>query len=75
MDDCMFRFLDIVDPEHPESGAIVKLEHEIRSDIRLDRTMYQSCPFREIPEECKILERKRVVRFLSFGRISTLLLI
>lgn len=55
VDDCMFRFLDIVDPEQPEAGAILKLEHEIRSVIKRDGSMYKSCPFYQIPDGCKTL--------------------
>lgn len=50
--DCMFRCLDIVDPEDVESGPILQLEHEIRSVVRVDGTKYKSCPFDEIPPEC-----------------------
>jgi hypothetical protein len=55
IDDCMFRCLDIVDPEQPEAGVILKLEHEIRSVVKRDGSMYKSCPFHEIPDGCKTL--------------------
>ena len=57
VDDCMFRCLDIVDPEQPEAGAILKLEHEIRSIVKRDGSMYASCPFDEIPAGCKTVEK------------------
>ena len=57
MNDCMFRCLDIVDPENPQAGAIVELEHEIRSVVKQDGSMYKSCPFREIPRGCTTLLR------------------
>jgi len=48
LDQCMFRVLDLVDPEDPEAGPIVQLEHEIRSPIKADGTKYKSCPFDDI---------------------------
>jgi hypothetical protein len=53
IDDCMFRCLDIVDPENPQAGAILRLEHEIRSVVTRDGTKYKSCPFDEIPNACR----------------------
>lgn len=50
--DCMFRCLDIVDPETPEKGPILRLEHEVRSVVKPDGSKYKSCPFDEIPETC-----------------------
>jgi hypothetical protein len=52
MDDCMFRCLDIVDPDNPEDGSILQLEHEVRSVVKRDGNMYGSCPFDEIPAAC-----------------------
>lgn len=52
LDDCMFRCLDIVDPENVEAGPIIKLEHEVRSVVKRDGSKYKSCPFYEIPEDC-----------------------
>jgi hypothetical protein len=52
IDDCMFRCLDIVDPENIQDGPILKLEHEVRSVVKRDGSKYKSCPFDEIPEEC-----------------------
>jgi hypothetical protein len=52
IDDCMFRCLDIVDPENVEDGPILKLEHEVRSVIKRDGSKYKSCPFDNIPEGC-----------------------
>lgn len=48
--DCMFRCLNIVDPANPDAGVILKLEHEIRSVVKKDGSMYKSCPFDAIPE-------------------------
>ena len=50
VDDCMFRIIDIVDPEN--GALILKLEHEIRSVVKMDGTKYKSCPFYEIPDAC-----------------------
>lgn len=52
IDDCMFRCLDIIDPENLEEGPIIKLEHEVRSVLKRDGSMYKSCPFDDIPEGC-----------------------
>lgn len=52
IDDCMFRCLDIVDPENKQAGTILKLEHEVRSVVKRDGSKYKSCPFNEIPEGC-----------------------
>jgi hypothetical protein len=53
VDDCMFRVLEIKDPDAPEEGVILRLEHEIRSVVKRDGSMYKSCPFVEIPEQCR----------------------
>jgi hypothetical protein len=50
IDDCMFRCLDIVDPEQPEEGVILQLEHEVRSVVTRDGSLYKSCPFDKLPE-------------------------
>lgn len=52
IDDCMFRCLDIVDPADPAAGTIIRLEHEVRSVVKRDGSMYKSCPFNEIPDSC-----------------------
>jgi hypothetical protein len=52
VDDCMFRCLDIVDPENATAGPILKLEHEVRSVVKKDGSKYKSCPFDEVPEGC-----------------------
>jgi len=52
--DCMFRCLDIVDPENVEAGAILRFEHEVRSVIKADGRLYKSCPFDETPPGCII---------------------
>lgn len=57
VDDCMFRCIDIVDPEHLEEGPILRLEHEIRSVVRRDGSKYKFCPFDAIPDGCVTLER------------------
>jgi hypothetical protein len=51
IDDCMFRCLDIVDPWQPGT-VILSLEHEVRSVLKRDGTMYKSCPFDTIPDAC-----------------------
>jgi len=45
VDQCMFRILNIVDPDSASDGPILKLEHEIRSMVNKDGTPYKSCPF------------------------------
>lgn len=52
IDDCMFRCLDIVDPNNPKDGPILRLEHEVRSVVKKDGSKYKSCPFDKIPEAC-----------------------
>jgi len=52
--DCMFRCLDIVDPENLEVGAILRLEHEVWSVLKADGGLYKSCPFDEAPPGCII---------------------
>lgn len=46
---CMFRVLDVVDPEAPAAGPIVRLEHEVRSVVTTAGDKYKSCPFDELP--------------------------
>ena len=48
LDQCMFRVLDVVDPDAPENGPIVQVEHEIRSCVKTDGSKYKSCPLREV---------------------------
>ena len=48
LDQCMFRVLDVVDPDAPENGPIVQVEHEIRSCVKPDGSKYKSCPLREV---------------------------
>lgn len=52
IDQCMFRIIDIVDPENLSDGPILKLEHEIRSVTKRDGRKYKSCPFNDIPDIC-----------------------
>lgn len=52
LEDCMFRCLDIVDPDNEAAGVILRLEHEIRSVVKRDGSKYKSCPFDDIPQEC-----------------------
>ena len=48
---CMFRILDIV---HPDTGTLIlQLEHEVRSVVKRDGSMYKSCPFDDIPDGCE----------------------
>jgi len=56
MEDCMFRILDIVDPDNVKAGPILKLEHEVRSVVKRDGSKYKSCPFYDIPVECKAVK-------------------
>mmetsp|Transcript_272 Transcript_272/g.438 ORF Transcript_272/g.438 Transcript_272/m.438 type:complete len:370 (+) Transcript_272:81-1190(+) len=51
-DQCMFRIIDIVDPDNVQDGPILKLEHEIRSVVKVDGSLYKSCPFDDIPPNC-----------------------
>lgn len=44
LEQCMFRILDVVDPDDPGAGAILQLEHEVRSAVKLDGSKYKSCP-------------------------------
>ena len=44
VEQCMFRILDVVDPEQPDAGPILQLEHEVRSATKADGTKYKSCP-------------------------------
>jgi hypothetical protein len=53
LDQCMFRCIDIIDPENQAAGPILQLEHEIRSVTNVDGSKYKSCPFEEIPIQCK----------------------
>ena len=48
LDQCMFRVIDVVDPDAPENGPIVQIEHEIRSCVKTDGSKYKSCPLREV---------------------------
>jgi hypothetical protein len=50
--DCMFRCLDIIDPLDVESGPIIRLEHEVRSVVKADGSLYKSCPFVVVPKGC-----------------------
>ena len=43
-----FRVIDVVDPDAPENGAIIQIEHEIRSCVKTDGSKYKSCPLREV---------------------------
>lgn len=48
---CMFRVLDLVDPEAPEGAPpALRLEHEVRACVTPDGKKYKSCPFYEIPD-------------------------
>lgn len=44
IEQCMFRTLDVVDPEDVGAGPIVKIEHEVRSATKADGKKYKSCP-------------------------------
>lgn len=51
-DQCMFRCLDIIDPENVSDGAILRLEHEVRAVLTKTGDKYKSCPFIAVPEGC-----------------------
>lgn len=44
IEQCMFRILDVVDPDNVEAGPILRLEHEVRSATKRDGSRYKSCP-------------------------------
>jgi len=48
LDQCMFRVIDVVDPDAPEKGPILQIEHEIRSCVKTDGSKYKSCPLDEV---------------------------
>ena len=48
VDQCMFRVLDVVDPENVQRGPILRLEHEVRSVTKRDGTKYKSAPFSDV---------------------------
>jgi len=52
--DCMFRCLDIIDPLNIEDGVILSLEHEVRSVLKADGSLYKSCPFDVIQDGCVV---------------------
>lgn len=54
VNDCMFRCLDIIDPENVDAGPIIRLEQEVRSVIKADGSLYKSCPFNTVPPGCII---------------------
>jgi hypothetical protein len=48
VDQCMFRCLNIIDPENRSKGTLFRLEHEVRSIVNRDGTKYKSCPFNDL---------------------------
>jgi catechol 2,3-dioxygenase-like lactoylglutathione lyase family enzyme len=52
VEQCMFRILDVVDPDAPANGPSLRLEHEVRACVKRDGSKYKSCPLHEVPEEC-----------------------
>lgn len=44
VEQCMFRTLDMLDPENVAAGPILQLEHEVRSAFLPDGSKYKSCP-------------------------------
>ena len=50
----MFRCLDIVDPDNVDRGVILRLEHEVRSVLKENGSLYKSCPFSVAPDGCVI---------------------
>lgn len=51
VDQCMFRTLDVVDPDDIDAGPIVRIEHEVRSATKADGNKYKSCPLDD--DACK----------------------
>lgn len=51
VEQCMFRILDVVDPENVAAGPIIRLEHEVRSATQADGTKYKSCPLFDVGAE------------------------
>eukprot|EP00620_Florenciella_sp_RCC1587_P017680 CAMPEP_0182559932 /NCGR_PEP_ID=MMETSP1324-20130603/2858_1 /TAXON_ID=236786 /ORGANISM="Florenciella sp., Strain RCC1587" /LENGTH=567 /DNA_ID=CAMNT_0024772249 /DNA_START=44 /DNA_END=1747 /DNA_ORIENTATION=- len=50
VEQCMFRVIDVVDPDDPSKTPILQLEHEVRSTVKADgKNKYKSCPFDEVP--------------------------
>ena len=47
LDQCMFRCIEIIDPENKKEGPIIFLEHEVRSMTNRDGSKYKSCPLLE----------------------------
>lgn len=54
VDDCMFRCLDIVDPDNVAAGTILSLEHEVRSVVKRNGELYKSCPFDAVQDGCVV---------------------
>jgi len=50
VEQCMFRVLDVIDPQNPERGVLFKLEHEIRAAVTADGRKYKSCPLDHVPQ-------------------------
>ena len=48
VEQCMFRMLDVVDPDDVAAGPILRLEHEVRSATKADGTKYKSCPLDDV---------------------------
>ena len=48
VEQCMFRMLDVVDPNDVAAGPILSIEHEVRSAVKADGTKYKSCPIDEV---------------------------
>ena len=53
VEQCMFRTLNIVDPEDP-TNIILRLEHEIRAMTSPDGKMYKSFPLTAIPDNSEV---------------------
>jgi len=48
IEQCMFRILEVVDPEDVGAGPILQLEHEVRSVTNADGSKYKSCPLLDV---------------------------
>jgi len=52
----MLLIINNVDTENVEARPILKLDHEVRSVVNRDGSKYKSCPFYDIPVECKAVK-------------------
>ena len=48
IEQCMFRIIDIVDPQDKDKNVICRFEHEVRSAKTRDGKKYKSCPLNSV---------------------------